>query len=180
MGRRTERDQNAIRRLDELAMTSDRKVFALLSDAGRMFASNRLTQASEAARKVLALRPKNTDALTLLGAAEGLQGRHDVAIDCFSKVVAQLPASADAHFNLGRAFQLTDNATSAEQHYAKAVRLSPLTLSYRNNLALLHASQDRPDLARRELVQAQFPVQHMVDELHRLYLRLVADHSAIR
>ena len=154
MGRRTERDQNAIRRLDELAMTSDRKVFALLSDAGRMFASNRLTQASEAARKVLALRPKNTDALTLLGAAEGLQGRHDVAIDCFSKVVAQLPASADAHFNLGRAFQLTDNATSAEQHYAKAVRLSPLTLSYRNNLALLHASQDRPDLARRELVQA--------------------------
>ena len=75
MGRRTERDQNAIRRLDELAMTSDRKVFALLSDAGRMFASNRLTQASEAARKVLALRPKNTDALTLLGAAEGLQGR---------------------------------------------------------------------------------------------------------
>ena len=32
----------------------------------------------------------------------------------------------------------------------------------------------------RELVQAQFPVQRMVDELHRLYERLLAEQSAIR
>ena len=31
----------------------------------------------------------------------------------------------------------------------------------------------------RELVQAQFPVQRMVDELHRLYLRLIDEQSAI-
>ena len=31
----------------------------------------------------------------------------------------------------------------------------------------------------RELVQAQFPVQRMVDELHRLYLRLLDQQSAI-
>lgn len=50
---------------------------------------------------------------------------------------------------------------------------------------LEQACFDAPLCARlgargRELVQAQFSVQHMVDELHRLYLRLVADHSAIR
>jgi glycosyltransferase involved in cell wall biosynthesis len=32
----------------------------------------------------------------------------------------------------------------------------------------------------RELVQAQFPVQRMVDELHQLYGRLLAEQSAIR
>ena len=45
MGRRSERGQNETRRLGERAMTSDRKIFALLSDAGKMYTSNRLAQA---------------------------------------------------------------------------------------------------------------------------------------
>ena len=161
-------------------MTSDRKIFALLSEAGKMFTSNRLAQASEAARKALALRPKNTDALTLLGAIEAGQGRHEVSIDCFSKVVAQLPASADAHFNLGRAFQLIGNITSAERHYAEAVRLGPSALSYRNNLALLHASQGKLDLARGELEQtlALNPShEQSIESLYHIYRILGATND---
>ena len=55
------------------------------------------------------------------------------------------------------------------------------TLQLKNRLTCFNATLCAQFGARgRELVQAQFPVQHMVDELHRLYLRLVADHSAIR
>lgn len=71
--------------------------------------------------------PNNLLVLRYLGIAMDRAGRHQDAIQTLSKLVKQIPYSAAAHFHLANAYYSAGNTDSAEEHYRRALALSPMT-----------------------------------------------------
>jgi protein O-GlcNAc transferase len=97
---------------------------------------DRLNEAEELYRQVLALQPAHIDATHLLGALKHQQGRNDLAADLFRKSITLRPNFPEAHNNLGLALSALGQLEEAVAAYRNAVRLRPDYPSALHNLGV--------------------------------------------
>lgn len=92
-------------------------------------------------REVLALEPRNFDALLFLGVIAHQHGRHAQAVELMSKAVAVNPSHAPAFSNLGIALEALGDAERAAAAYRRALALQPAYADAHANLGSLLAAR---------------------------------------
>ena len=138
------------RRQRKLAETADRlspQGRARLTAGAKAFREGRFTEAEEAFNKVLAERPREVEALHLLGLIEYRTGRLELAADhlvAASMVDGEDPA---IHANLAAVLNLCGRGAEAEAASRHVLELRPDNAEAYNNLAVAMELQDRIDEA---------------------------------
>jgi predicted TPR repeat methyltransferase len=135
---------------------------ALLRQAVALHQQGRLEQARDLYRQVLALDPRQFDALHLSGVIERQHGNPAQAVELIRQALAIDPQQARAHCNLGAALQDLGQAEAALQSVETALRLDPryaLAWNNRGNtLRRLGRLPDALDSYERALaLQAGYP-----------------------
>lgn len=105
-----------------------RRARALQADLDRGLALHKREEFEAAAaiyRAILKAAPEHPDALQLLGAIEGQQGRFDSAIALLRRAVAASPDSAVAHNNLGNALASVQRHADALACFQRSLQLKP-------------------------------------------------------
>lgn len=105
-----------------------RQARALRADLDRALALHKQQQFDAAAkiyRAILQAAPEHADALQLLGAIEGQQGRYDSAIPLLRRAVVAAPDSAVAHNNLGNALASVQRHADALACFERSLQLKP-------------------------------------------------------
>jgi predicted TPR repeat methyltransferase len=97
----------------------------LLGQAVRLHQQGRLDAAQALYRRVLALNPRQFDALHLLGVIERQRGAPARAIELIEEALRIDPQQARAHSNLGAALQDLGRTEAALASYEAALRLDP-------------------------------------------------------
>ncbi len=97
----------------------------LLGQAVRLHRQGRLEQAQALYRRVLALDPRQFDALHLLGVIERQRGAPARAVELIEEALRVDPQQARAHCNLGAALQDLGRTGDALASYEAALRLDP-------------------------------------------------------
>jgi predicted TPR repeat methyltransferase len=97
----------------------------LLDQAVRLHQQGRLEAAQALYRRVLALDPRQFDALHLLGVIERQRGHAGRAVDFIEEALRVDPHQARAHCNLGAALQDLGRVDDALASYEAALRLDP-------------------------------------------------------
>lgn len=100
-------------------------VTPLLQQAVALHQKGRLDDARRLYREVLALAPRQFDALHLLGVIARQQGDAAGAVELIEAAIAVNPAQANAHCNLGAALQDLGRGEAALASYDAALRLHP-------------------------------------------------------
>jgi predicted TPR repeat methyltransferase len=98
---------------------------ALLQQAVQLHQHGRLEQARTLYQQVLALQPRQFDALHLLGVIERQQGNPERAVELIEAALQIDPHQARAHCNLGAALQDLGQPDAALASYDSALRLDP-------------------------------------------------------
>ncbi len=104
--------------------------------------------------RVLDLEPENTDALHLLGALAGHQGRHEIAATLVGRAVALAPHVADFHVSLGTIARAQNRIEAAVESFARAVALESTHPDAHNNLGAALAAQGKTGEALEHLDRA--------------------------
>ncbi len=76
-------------------------------------------------QRALQLDPNDYETLRLLGVANGMSGKADVALTYFERAVRQRPDNADAVWNYGTALYRAGRTAEAETQFARAEQLKP-------------------------------------------------------
>ena len=100
-------------------------VTPLLQQAVALHQQGRLQEAAQLYRQVLALAPRQFDALHLLGVIARQQGDAAGAVELIGQAIALKPDQANAHCNLGAALQDLGRSEAALASYETALRLHP-------------------------------------------------------
>lgn len=101
------------------------QVVPLLKEAVALHQAGRLDQAAARYRQVLALAPRQFDALHLLGVIARQQGDAAGAVGLIEQALRVKPEGAAAHCNLGAALQDLGRAEAALASYDRALGLDP-------------------------------------------------------
>ena len=104
-----------------------------------------LPQAEHIYRQVLAVDPKNSDALHLLGVIANEVGRADAAVELIGRALALQPDVAGFHRNLAMALQSLGRIAEAADHFRKAAELRPEWADAHASLGALLAVLGRLD-----------------------------------
>lgn len=122
---------------------SDQQAGALLRQALAHLDKNELWQAEAALKQVLDARPKEPDALQLMGLVRRMQGRTAEAEDFYRRSLAELPDQPHVHQNLGNLLTGLRRFDEAIAELREAVRLKPNYVEAHLNLgkALAGAGQ---------------------------------------
>jgi tetratricopeptide (TPR) repeat protein len=96
-----------------------------LAAAFRAHQAGHRVEAERSYRDVLAVEPRNSAALHLLGALLHQSGRTDEAISLIHQAIAIEPRNPDYHYNLGTILLSTGRAAEAVEQLKKAVALKP-------------------------------------------------------
>ena len=110
-----------------------------LADA--LQAQNRLEEAAQIYRAVIAEDPKNTDAYNNLGIILCTQGYRDQAIDAFRRSIEIKPNQALAHSNMGRVYYEAHRVPEAIAEILQAIAMDPGNAVARNNLGAIYFQQ---------------------------------------
>ena len=103
----------------------DAQVAALLKEAVALHQAGKLDEAQARYRQVLAIAPRQFDALHLLGVVERQRGDAGAAAALIAQAIALDPAQATAHCNLGAALQDLGRGSEALASYDTALHLNP-------------------------------------------------------
>lgn len=132
-----------------------------LRGAAQSLAAGNLTRAEVQLQDILRTNPKEYRAMNLLGVVRAQQNRTAEAENLFEKVIAQQPAMASPHVNLGILYAQTARETEAIGQLQEALRIEPgrhdAVLALLNVLraqARAAAAQD-PEKALSFLLQAR-------------------------
>ncbi|HEX5625544.1 MAG TPA: tetratricopeptide repeat protein, partial [Saprospiraceae bacterium] len=112
-------------------MPDDEDAFAnlqiALRERGRQIAMNsgNIPLAKEYLNRSLGMKPDDTEALMLVGMAEGSLGNTEAAIRLFERAIQIKPDHAQAYFNMGITFQRAGQLQKAEAMFAQAQKLDP-------------------------------------------------------
>jgi protein O-GlcNAc transferase len=87
--------------------------------------AGRFEQARDIYRRILAVEPKNADALHLLGVIAHQNGKSLAAVDLISRAIALNPSVPMFHNNIGEACRALNRFDEAEAHYRHALVLDP-------------------------------------------------------
>lgn len=102
-----------------------------------------LADAQARYRQVLALMPRQPDALHMLGVTEFQRQRFDDAARLLRDASTLMPSNALVHFNLGNALREQRKLDEAAQAFRKAVDLQPTNLDALKNLGNVLKEQNR-------------------------------------
>jgi tetratricopeptide (TPR) repeat protein/SAM-dependent methyltransferase len=130
------------------------QIQTMLAEAVRLHQAGRLDQAAPLYQKVLALDPKNAEALNLLGMVAMHVGQNQAGIELIRKAIAVDGRQAAYHFNLGLALQTMGDMGQAEASYRRALVLKPGDHDTCNNLGSVLGAQDKPEEALTAFRQA--------------------------
>jgi len=87
--------------------------------------AGRLTEAGAIYREILALDPRNAEALRLLGVIARQEGRIGQAVELIQRSIEIDPTRAEAHHNFGDALRSQGKPDEAIAAYSKAIDLRP-------------------------------------------------------
>ena len=96
--------------------------------------AGRLAEAEALYRQILAVDPRHTDSLHLLGVAAHQVGRNDVAVGLIRQAAGLNPNNAEIHFNLGMALQTQGQFDEAIAAYRRACQIEPAAAKHHCNL----------------------------------------------
>jgi len=152
--------------------------------------AGRLQEAAEIYRQVVAMQPRNPEALRLLGMIARQQGRLDEAIELIEKSIAIEPARAEAYHNLGDALRSAGNLDAAAAAYARACQLRPdwaeahgamgNLLRDQGKLEAAAAAYSRAIALRPELPVGHFNLARVLHDQGQLAEALAAYRKAIQ
>lgn len=111
-------------------------------------------QAEPIYRQVLALDPRNVDALHLSGVLHHQTGQHAEAANLIGQALALQPDYAEAHTNLGEAWRAMGRHDDAVACYSQALALKPSYAQAHYNLGLSLHAQGKLDAAVASFQQA--------------------------
>ena len=106
-----------------------------------------LAEAQARYRQVLALMPRQPDALHMLGVAAFQGQRFDEAARLLREASQLMPANGLVHFNLGNALRELRDLDAAADAFGKAVERNPADLEALKNLGNVLKEQNRMDEA---------------------------------
>jgi len=105
--------------------------------------SGHLDGAEELYRRILALDPRQPDALNFLGIVTMHRGRIDTAIELIRKSIEVDPGIPDRYNNLGNVLLAAERIDEAVSAYEKAIELAPAHADAYNNLGIIYKAQRR-------------------------------------
>jgi len=106
--------------------------------------ADRLAEAAEIYRRILAVDGRNGQALHLLGLVERRLGNIEKAIELIGQAVAVLHDFADAHANLGNAYRSAGRIDEAAAAYRHALAVNPGLAGVYHTLGVLLCGQGGP------------------------------------
>jgi protein O-GlcNAc transferase len=115
--------------------------------------AGRLNQAEAIYRKILAVEPRQPDALHLLGYLAYQVGKHDPAIELIGRAVQLDPDNGNFQHSLGNALAARGLLDQAIAHLTRAVELCPKDFAMVNNLANCLASAGRREESAQRFEQ---------------------------
>lgn len=118
-----------------------------LSMARLMERHGKHDESSKLYRHVLQKDPRNTVALHRLGVLAARQGDLDVALEHFERARKTADPSAELLNDIGYAYYLKDDLTTAATNLEAAIRVNPHYSAARTNLGLVLAEQEKFDEA---------------------------------
>jgi tetratricopeptide (TPR) repeat protein len=113
-----------------------------------------VTLARQHCERALALDELSAVPWITLGIIEAGTGRAEEAIEKFQRALDRNPRSADAHRELGDAYERLGRATDARAAYARAIELRPASWANHNYLGAFLTSEGRYDEAAKAFEQA--------------------------
>jgi tetratricopeptide (TPR) repeat protein len=119
----------------------------LFAEACRHHQAGRLSEAERAYRQLLAVNPRQPDALHLLGVVAYQSGRQEAAVDLIGQAIRLRDDVPVYHNNLGIAFGELGRFGEAVTHYKRALTLKPDFVDAHFNLGNALQEQGRPDEA---------------------------------
>ncbi|MGA2030978.1 MAG: tetratricopeptide repeat protein [Thermoguttaceae bacterium] len=129
-------------RLNEMGQVSE-----LLATALAHHQADRLQQAEQLYRQVLARDPKHAVAWHLVGVVALQLGRHQMAAECIGRAIGFKPNVAIFHSNLGVALRALGNPGEAAACWRRAIELQPDYAEAHNNLGVILKEQGKLDAA---------------------------------
>ncbi len=133
-------------------VTTDARVDAdaVLRSAVQDHQAGRLSEAEAGYRQVLAVEPRQPDALHLLGLVRAQSGDPDAAIELIARAVKLRPKASDFQNNLGEVLRATGKMQAAEKRFAAAVRADGANVTARLNWGAALLDLKRPQAAERQ------------------------------
>jgi Flp pilus assembly protein TadD len=126
----------------------------LAVEAINLYSRGQVAAAAEVARRALAIKQTDLEALSLLGQIEMRLGQQSSGLSRLHRVAGLIPTSPEAHYNLACALHRVGDLLSAQRHYVEAIRLKPSASAYRNNLGSLLLARKDTDRARAVFEEA--------------------------
>ncbi len=97
----------------------------LIAQAVQHFQAGQLPQATALLEKVLSTRPRDFDALHILGVIRAMQGHRAEAIELFRKALSINKNHSFLQFNMAKALSESGQDGEALVHHKRAIRLAP-------------------------------------------------------
>ena len=105
MPRKIKQYTNPFLKANAPLISQGRSVLPNLQSAIELHQQGKLDQAQAMYRKLLAINPRNADALHLLGVIAYQTGNHQAAVDLISQAIEIIPNAASYYSNRGNALQ---------------------------------------------------------------------------
>ncbi|MBK6929714.1 MAG: hypothetical protein IPH12_02205 [Saprospirales bacterium] len=98
-----------------------------LREGGKYFGEQRgeLAKATQFLTESWQVNPGDPETARLLGVANGIQKRHNEALEWFKKAVAMAPGNAGYLFDLGTAYYIMGDPAKGEEYRRRAVETDP-------------------------------------------------------
>ncbi|MFN4361953.1 MAG: tetratricopeptide repeat protein [Hylemonella sp.] len=127
----------------------------LIHQATRHIEQGELMLAQQALEKVLAVQPREFDALRILGVVHSLQKDYPLALAVFRKALSIRKNDGMLHFNLAKSLAESGADAEALEHHKKAIQLAPdhagAWLGYGTSLVRLGRIDEALDIYERAL-----------------------------
>src|SRR6185369_1024284 len=125
MNRRQRRAETTKAKRGDLGNGPSSHIEILFASALGHHQADRLAEAEQHYRQVLAVDPSHFDSLHLLGVVATQSGEHDIAIERISEAIAVNALAPEAHNNLGIALRRQGRLDEAVSSYQRALALRP-------------------------------------------------------
>lgn len=101
-----------------------------------LYKNGKFEDAVAGAEAMLAVFPNSSDILNLLGTANSVLHRYDLAIETYQRILKIDPKNALVYNNMGNAFRGTGDLETAIDCYQKALKIDPSDVNSHNNLGV--------------------------------------------
>jgi len=130
----------------EVLRQDEKNTYTLANLARIQLELNRFDEAERNVRKALALDADDAYSLSIFGDLRFRQKRYDEALDAFSRAAKLNPQSAEIQNYLGITLSHKGLRIPAETALRKAIQLNPGYSNAHNNLAVIYATQQPPQI----------------------------------